>query len=56
MRLYTLFMRRLSLVILVAAGCGRVESPTTKTLRNIAGIPGGGIVAVGDSGVVLTHP
>ncbi len=34
----------------------QVTSPTTKTLRNIAGIPGGGIMAVGDSGVVLTHP
>lgn len=34
----------------------QVQSPTTKTLRNITGIPGGGLVAVGDSGVVLTHP
>jgi hypothetical protein len=34
----------------------QVTSPTTKTLRNITGIPGGGMVAVGDSGVVLLHP
>jgi uncharacterized membrane protein len=34
----------------------QVQSPTTTTLRNITGIPGGGLIAVGDSGVVLTHP
>lgn len=34
----------------------QVQSPTTTTLRNITGIPGGGMIAVGDSGVVLTHP
>ena len=33
-----------------------VQSPTTVTLRNIKPIPGGGIVASGDLGVVLTHP
>lgn len=34
----------------------QVQSPTTTTLRNIAGIPGGGMIAVGDGGVVLIHP
>jgi hypothetical protein len=34
----------------------QVQSPTTTTLRHITGIPGGGLIAVGDSGVVLTHP
>lgn len=34
----------------------QVQSPTTKTLRNISGIPGGGMVATGDTGVVLIHP
>jgi hypothetical protein len=38
------------------AAWSQVESPTTTTLRNVTGIPGGGLIAVGDGGVVLTHP
>lgn len=38
------------------SGWSQVQSPTTTTLRNITGIPGGGMIAVGDGGVVLTHP
>lgn len=40
------------------AGVGwtQVQSPTIESLRNITGVPGAGMLAVGDNGVVLTHP
>lgn len=34
----------------------RAQSPTSATLRNLALVPGGGLRAVGDGGLLLSHP